>query len=1346
MAKKDLPNKKENYFNSRESNIDFDKYFTFFENAPVSLWIEDFSKAKLYIDSLIKDCKTDIKTYINNNPQVISKIVSLVSINEVNKITLKLYKAESKEQLLDNLNIVFTEKSNEGFSKLLVDILLGKKETTIETVNKTLKGDEFNVLVNFKVADGSEETLDKVIVSVEDVTERLQIRNALAESESRYKESQSIAKIGSWYYNFKEKKLNWSDELFYMLGLEAQSQTPSLEYYLSIIHKEDLNLVNNFQVEYLLNNPIKIIKYRIKTKKGELKYVYEKRTVIIENGKIVRIIGICQDITENVISEKKLNTTKNLLSNTLSSIKDGFVILDHNSNYLYLNKEAADILGKPVESLIGNNIWAEFPEKEGDVFFDEYQKAFKSRKPVTFENYFSPWGRWFENRMIPSKDGMLILFNEITHEKISEFKIREAYNIINKSSSVAILCENAKNFPVVFASENAIDLFGYTHIELLNGKVKIHELVHPDDLLEMRMKFFEFRKESNSERFKANPIRILTKSGEIKWVEVNYDINKNEKGKTTHIQGVIQDVTGKKKAQDLFFESNQRLEDQFRNTPLASIIWDPQMKVLEWNNSAQRIFGYSAEEIKGKNGLELIVPENIRPNVNCVAKNLLDEKGGYRNTNDNITKNGDIITCDWYNVALKDAEGNSIGIASLAEDITEKLNSKKLLEKSEKKYRDIFEKSIDSVMILKDGFFEDCNESTLRIFGYEDKNLLIKLHLSQLSPDFQPDGTSSFLKAEELIKIAIEKGSNRFRWYHKRKNGQVFPAEVSLTKIEENDDKIAIHAVIRDITERVKNEELEGVIYNISKAALTINNFHEFGEFIKNELHKIIDTNNFYIALYNEENDTISAPFIIDEYQFEVQDIPAEKTLTGYVIKTQKPLKVNTSEHEKLIKEGKVDMVGPKSKVWIGAPLKTQEKVFGAIVVQSYLSEDSYSESDVQLLEFVANQISSSIQIRNSQAELKNALFKAQESDRLKSAFLANMSHEIRTPMNGIIGFSELFLDSNLADNDRREYAKIVINSSKQLLSIVNDVLDISKIEAGAVQLYYSNVNINKLLEDLLQFYSPIAKDNNLQINYKKALSDEDSIISIDKTKLNQVLTNLLSNAFKFTEKGGVEFGYEFHDTELKFYVKDSGIGIDKKLQDRIFDRFIQAEVELNRQNKGTGLGLSISKKFIELFKGKMWIESDKKGTTVFFTIPFIKVKSLKVRKRKKEKIEMKSKKDVIILVAEDEEYNMIYINELFSNSCYKIIAAENGAKAVDLALNNNEIDIVFMDIKMPVMNGNDAMQKIKEVKPNLPIIALSAFAMESDKEKALSKGFDSYLTKPIDKEELFNLIDKYLN
>jgi PAS domain S-box-containing protein len=1334
--------------NTGEQSIAFnEKYFLFFEHSPISLWIEDFSKVKVYIDSIVKENNTDIKNYLKNHPEILPQLSSLVTVKEVNKAALKLYNAKSKEYLLNNLSDVFTENSTKGFAKLLVDILLGKKETEVESINRTFDNKEIHVLIKFKVADDNLNSLENVIVSVENITDRVNTRKALAESESRYKKSQEIAKISSWFYDFNTHKLEWTDEAFRLIGMKPHNENLNKDFYLSFVHKDDLDIINDFSIPTLLKNPIQIFKYRIFTSKGTLKYIYEKRSVIIENNKIIRVIGILQDITESVLAEQKLNTTKNLLSNTLSSIKEGFVILDSNSNYLYVNKEAATFLGKKAQDLIGKNIWIEFPEGEGDLFYDKYQTALKTGKPISFENYFEPWDRWFENKMIPSKDGMLIFFNETTNQKISENKIKEAYNIINKSSSVAVLSRNELNYPVEFISENVLKLCGYNSIEFLTSKIQIHEIIYPDDFEYVATSIFNLTNSEKLNNFKPKPFRIITKNGEIKWVETNFDAIRNDQNIITHIQGIVEDITDKKNTEDLFFESNQRLKDQFNYTPLASIIWDLDFNVVEWNNSAQRIFEYTAEEAIGKNAKDLIIPKNIIPETNKVWRILLNQKGGYRHTNKNTTKSGREIVCEWYNVTLKDSKGNVTGVASTGNDITENLNSKKLLEKSEKKYRDIFEKSIDAVLILKNDRIIDCNDAAIKMFGFINKESLIKIDPLELSPLTQPDGSNSRTKVPKLINATLEKGYNRFRWYHHNKNGTIFPTEVTFTKINDTDEQSTIHIVVCDISEKVKKEELELVVYNISKVALTDSKFIDFGLFIKNELHKIIDTTNFYIALYNKETDMIHTPVLVDEKD-NTTDFPAKNSLTGHVIKTKKPFMIggNLSTDSNSTQKNQPVMLGVTSKNWVGVPLKIKDEVFGAIVVQSYTNENAYNKNDVQLLEFVANQISHTIQRKNTENELKKALIKAQESDKLKSAFLANMSHEIRTPMNGIIGFSELFLNSGLSENVREKYANIVINSSKRLLSIVNDILDISKIEAGVVQLYYENVNVNEQLNNHSAFYNSIASNNNIILKCFKGLSDIDSNIRIDKTKLNQILTNLLSNAFKFTEKGTIEFGYQLIGDNLQFYVKDTGIGVDIDLQHKIFERFTQANLDLNVQKKGTGLGLAISRKFVELFNGEIWINSNKEGTAIYFTIPYQKVKPpiiTTVIEKENTEINVKNK---IILIAEDEEYNMLYLNELFSNSNYKIIEAKNGIKAVELALKHSEIDLVLMDIKMPLMNGNDAMIEIKKAKPKLPIIALSAFAMESDKEKALAKGFDSYLTKPIDKKILFSVIHQFFS
>ncbi len=385
------------------------------------------------------------------------------------------------------------------------------------------------------------------------------------------------------------------------------------------------------------------------------------------------------------------------------------------------------------------------------------------------------------------------------------------------------------------------------------------------------------------------------------------------------------------------------------------------------------------------------------------------------------------------------------------------------------------------------------------------------------------------------------------------------------------------------------------------------------------------------------------------------------------------------------------------------------------------------------------------IQIINE--ELEKARKKAEDSDKLKSAFLANMSHEIRTPMNGIIGFSEMLEDPDITIEKRNQYSKIITQSSHQLLAILNDILDLSKIETGNMELYIEEVAINDLISDLLVFYEPQAKKKSLIMKEFKELKYNQSIILTDKTRLKQVLTNMISNALKFTENGSISFGYRKRDNELHFFVKDSGIGISPDMHQKIFEPFRQAEIGTTRKYGGTGLGLSISKKIIEMLGGCIWLESEPYvGTTFYFSIPY---KCPETQSNKYDpnidKIASLDQK-LTILVAEDDDVNYMYIEELFSKSGFNLIHAQDGLEAIDLFKKNPQIQLVLMDIKMPHCNGYEAFKAIKAINPIVPVIAQTAYAMSEDKVKVSESGFEGYIAKPINKIELLNLMKELIS
>lgn len=384
---------------------------------------------------------------------------------------------------------------------------------------------------------------------------------------------------------------------------------------------------------------------------------------------------------------------------------------------------------------------------------------------------------------------------------------------------------------------------------------------------------------------------------------------------------------------------------------------------------------------------------------------------------------------------------------------------------------------------------------------------------------------------------------------------------------------------------------------------------------------------------------------------------------------------------------------------------------------------------------------------KNFEDQLKIAKEKAEESDRLKTAFLNNISHEIRTPLNAIVGFSTLQNKPNLTPEQRTKYTDIILQSSDKLLSIISDIIRIATIEAGQEKIDLKEVNINKTLELLFEQFNLQAQNKNVELKYYKS-TDDDLIVMTDETKLNQIIANLLCNSLKYTAEGKIEFGYQIKKDFIEFYLKDTGIGIPEDMHDEVFKRFRQVETTAARNYGGSGLGLSISKAYVELLGGKIWLESALgKGTKFFFTIPLNhtdnKARTVAEKPVFKECSELKKKKN--ILIAEDEDSNYLFIEACLSDYEMVLCRATNGVEAVEICKTHPEIDLVLMDIKMPVMNGLDAIKQIKLLRPDLHIIAQSAYSTESEINKSIECGCDDFISKPINFDLLISKINKHL-
>jgi PAS domain S-box-containing protein len=555
-------------------------------------------------------------------------------------------------------------------------------------------------------------------------------------------------------------------------------------------------------------------------------------------------------------------------------------------------------------------------------------------------------------------------------------------------------------------------------------------------------------------------------------------------------------------------------------------------------------------------------------------------------------------------------------------------------------------------------------------------------------------------------------------------------------------ETFGILGTYEDITGVKRSGQIQQALYGITNAVVFSDGLENLIREIREQLERLIEAPNFYIALYEEATGMLTIPYELDEKD-SIETWPAKRSATGLVIEQKKTLLLKSADIERLLNEDVIDLIGTPSEVWLGVPLFDKDRVIGAIAVQSYTDPNAFDENTIQILEFVSSQVGLAIQQKRALNDILEAKEKAEENNRLKTAFLNNLSHEIRTPLNAIVGFSEFLNEPGLDPARIHHLTDIICRSSNQLLSIIEDIVNISKIEAGLIEAWEKETNVDRIISNVYDQLQIKAAEKEIKFRYNSSLQEPEAHVMTDETKLTQVLTNLVDNAIKFTEKGHVEFGCSLKDGFMKFYVADSGTGISREKFEIIFERFHQVETEHSQTKGGMGLGLPISKSFVEVLGGKIWVESTPgAGSIFFFTIPWKPFASVAGKAPTKEAVKLKDKQT--ILVAEDEENNFELTKVILSMYDVEILHAWDGQQALEMARDIPGIDLVLMDIKMPIMNGYDATREIKKIRPRLPIVALTAYALPGDREKALAAGCDDYMSKPISLKEFLTIVKKH--
>ncbi|CAA6692070.1 MULTISPECIES: PAS domain S-box protein [unclassified Lentimonas] len=917
-----------------------------------------------------------------------------------------------------------------------------------------------------------------------------------------------------------------------------------------------------------------------------------------------------------------------------------------------------------------------------------------------------------------------------------------SYSDIINSVSEAICIVNSEGM-FLEVNKGAGRMYGYTREEMIGMSTAVINAPNHNDLDHTMTRLQHVLKTGETAEFESWGLR---KDGNVFPKDVIY--NRGQYQGQTVVLATARDITEKKRVSIELQDAKERLRLIVDNTLDVVVTIDQTGCFCFVNESVKRVLGYETSDLIGQ-PFHHFVPETSVALMSAKLQEAHADGQVHDFESQVLSKDGRVIDVQVAGKAIH--YENSDVIQSTLHDITARKQAERDVEYQLALRKLLMELSSDFINVPLNQSEHVINNSLAKVceFVGADRSYVFDYNLKcqTLTNTYEYCREGIEPQIDNLKDVPIEMFS---RWYKMHIKGKIveIPDVRALPMGPERDvleqqDILSLIAV-----PMTSNDECIGFIgfdsvkehnrYSDDEKQM----IHMFSRNLVNMKQRIASEESAAkLSMAIEQNPT---SILITDKEGSIEYAnPAAIKMTGYQLQEligKNPKLFKSGEHNNALYQTLWSTL-LDGKTWQGELLnkkKNGELVWENTTISPIIKNCGEITHFVAIKEDITSK-------KKMIAELEQAKERAEQSDQLKSAFLANMSHEIRTPLNGILGFSSLLEEEDESFETVKEYAEIISNSGSHLLNLINDIIHISKIDAGHIKAVAEAINLTALLNELYEVFRGQIENSSHALKLELVQPSDPLWILTDPTRLRQILENLLGNALKFTRSGSIQFGFQEREDKLLFHVKDTGIGIHEDQHTSVFERFTQASHETERLYGGTGLGLSISKSCAQMLGGDIWLESVLgTGSVFYFDIDYVPHQKMKIEKTGEPDKEPQFTGEHI-LIAEDDDLSYLFLKKVLSMKNLKVSRTTSGIETIERVMAADDIDFLLMDIQMPGMNGWEATRQIKKIKPNLPIVAQTAYAFENDREKCIEAGCDAYISKPIQPKQLLSLIASHL-